>query len=148
MKVFFAKGSNALYTELVVSSTRGSWTKKYEKCIVDTGAWNTGIPLSDISPPELKGKFNLKTNPPYPHRTQGIGNYDEFVSMFEANLLVGEEDHYPLAIIAGFSMKWPVVGREILSLYKWEIDWQSKSVVATKNKEEERGESNSSSASH
>ncbi len=129
MKVVFV--DNALFTELEVSSTIATWSKKYDACVIDTGAWNTAIPIDDIIPPSItSSRANLKYRGQ--HYTTGLG-FEGELSIFEATLLVGGEETYHNAQVVGVPMKWPILGREIISLYKWEIDWKSKTVKVSRD---------------
>lgn len=105
--------------------------------MIDTGASNSAIPESDIdttaTPP------NLKYIGPY--HTWGLG-FDGYLSIYEANLKVGDEESYDDFLILGTpdiitsegeTKRMPaIIGREIISKYKWEIDFKTKAVKATK----------------
>lgn len=127
MKVFFKR--NALFTKLKVSSTISAWTQEYES-MVDTGAFMTAIPRDEIIPPN-----NTGANLEYlgPHYTHGVG-FKGYLDKFEATILVGEEDEYKeIPIIAVPNDSQYLLGRDIISKYKWEIDWKIQKVVAILN---------------
>ena len=127
MKVFF-KG-NALYTKLKVSSTISDWTREYDS-LVDTGAFNTTIPRDEIIPQTENDVQNLLYLGS--HHATGIG-FNGYLDTFEANILVGEEDEYKETMIIAGPNRQFLLGREIISQYKWEIDWKIQKVIAILN---------------
>lgn len=102
----------------VADSTGSVWSKTYV-AVVDTGAWNTAIPIIDIEIP------NRQPNLKYCglHHTTGL-NFDGDLSLYEATLLIGEEDRYNNRQILALPPPnfGPVIGREIISQYRWDID--------------------------
>lgn len=123
MRVFF--NNNAIFTDLEVFSTISEWSKKYDACIIDTGAWNTAIPTNDIMPSNTS-MVNLRYSGN--HFTRGLG-FEGDLPMFEADLLVGG-DTYKGVQVQGIPMRWPILGREIISRYRWEINWKTGTVIA------------------
>ncbi|MGB8935160.1 MAG: hypothetical protein WCC17_08650 [Candidatus Nitrosopolaris sp.] len=53
--------------------------------------------------------------------------------MYESRLLVGEEDDYANAHVIAAPMKWALIGREIMKLFRWEIDWKLREVKISRN---------------
>jgi hypothetical protein len=128
LQLFFE--GTGVFTKLKVSSTVTSWSREY-KAMIDTGAFNTAIPLADIKLPNVTPTIlNLKYL--HTHQTSGV-NLDGLLDVYEATLLVGEEDEYRNVPVVGAPMKWAVIGREIMKLFKWEIDWKLKTVKISKN---------------
>jgi hypothetical protein len=132
LKVFFKDKvkDTTLYTKLKVSSTIASWFKEYE-AVVDTGAFNTAIPTDEIIPPNI--------TPPKPNlkymgicKVKGVG-LNGHLDVYEATLSVGEEDEFQNVQVVGVPHNLILLGREIISRYKWEIDWKTRSVKATIN---------------
>jgi hypothetical protein len=128
---FFGNTNYLIISKLEVTSTSSLWAKTYENVLVDTGAWNTGIPLDDIIPPTATPpQANLK----FMGAASVTGlNFNGSISMFEANLKVGEEEEYQKVQVAGLPMPLPVLGLEIIRQYKWEIDWKLRTVTAIRN---------------
>jgi hypothetical protein len=126
-----------LVTKLVVSSTTKEWSKPYEQVMIDTGAFNTAIPQIDIAPTSTIQHLELIGI----RKTGGLG-FEGFLNVYEANLSVGEQDTYlKTPVLATPNMVTnegeskpmdPVLGREIISHYMWEIDYKAKTVKATK----------------
>jgi hypothetical protein len=117
-------------TKLKVSSTISDWYKEYS-AIIDSGAVNTAIPKDDIIPSNATSSvFNLKYSCPF--KTGGL-NFDGFLDMYESRLLVGEEDDYANAHVIAAPMKWALIGREIMKLFRWEIDWKLREVKISRN---------------
>ncbi len=125
MQVFLK--NNILYTKLRIYSTILQWIRDYEM-IVDTGAFNTAIPENEIIKP-----FNGGTNLLFIgiHYATGVG-FSGDLDMYEANLLVGEDMYEKCPIIAIPNRQF-LLGREIISQYKWEIDYRAQSVKTIKN---------------
>lgn len=99
--------------------------------MIDTGAFNTAVPVDHIKPPNTTPTIlNLKHIGI--HQTSGLC-FDGSLDVYEATFFIGEEDEYKSAPVIGAPMKWAVIGREILKLFKWEIDWKLKSVKISKN---------------
>jgi Retroviral aspartyl protease len=123
---------NIICAKLTVSSrisdgTGNVWSKTYD-AMVDTGAWNTAIPAADIEIPN--GQPNLKYTGT--HYTTGLG-WSGNLALYEATLLIGEEDtYYNSEILATPHNFGPVIGREIISQYRWDIDYKSKMIKVSK----------------
>jgi hypothetical protein len=120
---------NAIYAKLTVSSTITGgtvWSKTYD-AMVDTGAWNTAIPAADIE--ILNGQSNLKFVGT--HFTRGLG-FSDNLDLYEATLLIGEEDRFYSSQILATPNFGPVIGREIISQYRWNIDYKSKIIRVSK----------------
>lgn len=96
--------------------------------MVDTGAWNTAIPAADI---EIRnGQPNLKYTGT--HFTKGLG-FGGHLALYEANLFIGEEDRYCNSQILATPPNFDaVIGREIISLYRWNIDYKLKIIEVSK----------------
>jgi hypothetical protein len=115
------------------------WSKDYDGVEVDTAAWNTAIPEADIID-SASMKPHLKWTGT--KRTWGLG-FDGLLDIYEANLLVGEESdpYVETSVLATPEITnskgerknmQPVLGREIISQYKWEIDYKASTVRVTK----------------
>jgi hypothetical protein len=120
---------NVIYAKLTVSSTIAVgivWSKTYD-AMVDTGAWNTAIPAADI---EIRnGQSNLKFIGT--HFTRGLG-FSGNLDLYEATLFIGEEDRIYNSQILATPNFGPVIGREIISQYRWNIDYKSKIIKVSK----------------
>lgn len=129
MRVFF--DGNRILTKLKISSTVTEWTKEYPTALIDTGASKTIIPIEDILPPNTQPQVkNLEFSGTT--KMKRIGS-EMMVSVFHANFLVGGEDQFNNAYVVGAPISFVVIGQEIISQYKWEIDYKSGTVIAMKH---------------
>ncbi len=116
MQLFF--GSNILFARMRIMGTA---MREYDKVLVDTGAFKTCIPFTDCI--QLRLQF-VGT-----HNASGLFGEGE-LPLFECNIAFDDNDSHSALTVLGVPMDAPLIGRDILSKYKFEIDWVSKTANA------------------
>lgn len=128
MKVSINVKDNRIITKLKVNSTIGEWNKEYE-AMIDTGAFNTAIPVNDVCPPSNTSITKLNYSGVL--RVTAPGGFDDYRDIYDAALIIGEEDSFPLSKVVAIELDCAIIGREIISRYRWEIDFEKKQVNAS-----------------